>query len=97
MNPIEIGCRVVCVDARFPEIAYHRCRLLPRPEGVYTVTAIGMCPNVIDRSIQPALQLAEFQQPCRGKLGLPWFLARRFRRLDAVEAPDLLVADTAHV
>jgi hypothetical protein len=97
MNPIEIGCRVVCTDAHFPEIAYHDCQALPRPEGVYTVTAVDVCPRVLNRVLVPSLQLAEFQQPRRGKSGVPWFVASRFRRLDDTVAPDLLIAEPAHV
>ncbi len=83
MRPIEVGCRVVCIDARFPEIAYIDCAAVPRAEGVYTVSAISMSSiHILTRLPAPAVQLHEFPWPRRVKPGLPWWRLERFRRLD---------------
>ena len=94
MRPIEVGCRVVCIDARFPEIAYIDCVAVPRAEGVYTVSAISSSAvDILTRRPGSAVQLLEFPWPRLVKPGIPWWLLARFRRLDdlATWKPEMVL------
>ncbi len=97
MRPIEAGCRVVCVDAHFPEIGYHDCVALPRAEGVYTVESVDSgIPDVLTRVLTPAIRLVELPWPRRTKPERPWWKRQRFRRLDDLMMPDQIVAETVY-
>ena len=97
MKPIEVGCRVVCIDARFPEIGYHDCAELPRSEGVYTVESVApSVPDVLTHVLCPGIRLVELPLPRRTKSGRPWWKLQRFRRLDDPTMPDLIVAESIH-
>jgi len=94
MSPceFEVGCRVVCINAAFPEIAYNLCHEIPQIDRVYTVSALEpRATDVVTKRQGLGLYLRELPWPlCDGRM--PTWACWRFQRLDD---PALLRYDLA--
>ena len=83
MSDIAVGCRVVCINDRFPEQAYTMCAVRPKAEGVYTVSHISLYSlNVVTGKPNPSIRVLELPQMRKDKPVPAWWAMWRFRRLD---------------